>query len=290
MKRLLPLVALPLLLLLAGTARAGDVHDLEAAVQKAAERVEQIEDHFRKTDDPQKREAIERKLKSALERLNHLETKLEAVRREKLAAGAAEFVAEGQKMYEVAQKHLKHLEVMHHEIEVTYERRKVEGRHEDMKRLEEEAHRIQKAADLIRHSLGLLEEAKIQLEHGDFESARETFEQAKRHLHEVHEHAQKRAHGEPGRKEAPVRERLEHLRAAAGHLHEAGAHEQAEMLVREIQKVEEHLKREHAARHPEGEGAAHAIHEAIEGLRHEVRELRKEVREIRELLQHERRR
>ncbi|MHC5009559.1 MAG: hypothetical protein ACYTG6_01265 [Planctomycetota bacterium] len=78
--------------------------------------------------------------------------------------------------------------------------------------------------------------------------------------------------------------RIEHLRAAAGHLREAGMVEQAERLELEAQEIERRLAI--AAWGDSWPSPTHGrdVLQAVEGLRHEVRALREEIRELKELL------
>lgn len=82
--------------------------------------------------------------------------------------------------------------------------------------------------------------------------------------------------------EAKTRERIEHLRQAARHLHQAGQPEQAERLEREARGLEERLGRSRGGR--VGVGGNARVLEAIQDLRREVRALRGEVKELKELI------
>lgn len=78
---------------------------------------------------------------------------------------------------------------------------------------------------------------------------------------------------------ADATRRLEHLRAASEHLHQAGLHELAEQVSREAMEVEHqlHANRRNAP-HPE---AMDKLMQHLQEVRRELQQLREEVKDLR---------
>jgi flagellar biosynthesis/type III secretory pathway chaperone len=143
------------------------------------------------------------------------------------------------------------------------------------------------------------EQERLREEAGAGERLAELRRKTEQVEHELHELLQPRRepHREPHRKphrEQPfgqdeIARRLEHMRIAVEHLHQAGLHEIAEHVAQRAEATErelhEHARREHEPTehgpHP-GPDAVHEIMKQLDALRHEVGRLRDEVNELRE--------
>ncbi len=194
-------------------------------------------------------------------------------------AERAEIAAHAEKLHRAARDTMEMLERGLGEARHERERLRAEGTEGDVQALGARIDQLERWQVADREVIGLLEECKARLANGRVDAAREAMKQAARRLEEI-QRAMKG--GAPGGKPVPpegmpperVRETIEHLLAAAGHLRAVGAVKEAEAL--EAKASEMRAQREKPPL---------PLEEQVRQLRREVEDLRREIRELRERLQ-----
>ncbi|TWU44141.1 hypothetical protein Q31b_16770 [Novipirellula aureliae] len=167
----------------------------------------------------------------------------------------------------------------------------------------------EKATNLKRKAMAMLEEAG-QLEHHDPDQHRAEIVELQRLLERLHQEQKKlevivgkgerladvrqqaervemklRAiSGQPVHKESTpqdkIAQRLEHMRIAIDHLHQAGLHDVADQVVEQAEATEREL---HERQKLPGDDVMHDIMKQLDQIRNEVRRLRGEVNELKEM-------